>query len=322
MSKKPKSDTDLGWFFLKPFLPYLKPHKMRLIIALVGMVGVAFFGAFSLLLLEPPLRILLEPQVDEKALTVKETLEETRPVLQESVNNWHATGAEPNELFESIEELTLALDASDVEEAEADDEEEEAKRKLLDKIPGFAGLRDWAVEAFEPVKEWGNSKKDEFELWMKNNRLDALWLFAAILICATLFKAISEFLAKYFIAYTFYDLVMKLKADIFSHIIRLDYAFFSKHTTGFLESRIGNDVNQIRIVLEAILSNAIQEPLEIVGLLAVLFVLAPQLTWIALVVIVLGFGPLLYLARRMKKISKRSMKKSDAPVIVVLICMD
>jgi subfamily B ATP-binding cassette protein MsbA len=310
MSKKRNAENQLGWFFLKPFLPYLKPHKFRLIVAFLGMLGVAFFGVFSILLLKPPLEVLLNPQEDKQILTVQKIAEANHTVLEQSVNDWHATGAEPSPLFEIVEQMTLALETGAVEEEE-EDAEDKAKKKFLNSIPGFASLREWADETLKPIRGWGEQKYAGFEDWMKNNRLEALWLFAAILIGATLLKGISEFLSKYLLAYSFYDLVLKLKADIFTHIMSLDYAFFLRRTTGFLESRIANDVEQIRKVLEVIISDAIQEPLLIAAYFSLLFYLAPQLTWIALVVILVSVGPLIYFARRMKRIKKKSMKKFD-----------
>ncbi len=310
MSKNHKSNSQLGWFFLSPFLHYLRPHKVRLIVAFLGMVGVAFFGAFSLLLLKPPLEVLLAPPEDKKALTVQETIDDSRPIIEQSVNDWHATGAEPSPLFENLERITLAMDAAEFEDEEGDPEDE-AKDRMLDSIPGFAGLREWVVETFKPLREGGEAKYARFKDWMMANRLKALWLFAAILIAAALLKGVSEFLSKYFLAYSFYDLVLKLKADIFTHILRLDYAFFLRRTTGFLESRVANDVEQIKVILEVIISNAIQEPLQIIACLSVLFFLAPQLTWIALIVILLSFGPLFYFGRRVKRLKKRSMRKFD-----------
>ena len=317
MSKKKKKQTqgpaELSWFYLKPFLKYLRPHRLRLLAAFLAMLSVGFFGSFSILLLKYPLDILFGGGRKKQAqAAVEKALEENRAVLAQAAAGAWESGAPPGQeaLLAAVEQLSAALEARGASD-EPDKAEKQAKTKLGEKLPFLKKIRERAEAQWAPVKAGFERRQAAFEAWMSARPLDALWLFAGILIGFTLFKSVAEYMANFFLAWTLYHTIIKIKEDIFAHIMRMDYAFFIRRTTGFLESRISGDVVKIKGIFDVLISDAVQQPIQLVFLIVVLFIISPQLTLISLGAVVVGFWPLVYFARQIRKVTKKSKRKED-----------
>jgi len=287
-------------FFLRPFLKYLKPHRGRLIIALFAMIGVGFFGSFSVLLLKTPLEILFG--VNKRDL--QQVVQTAYPALEQAVRQ-----SPPNpQAAQALEQLRAATQAEDNSEHAV---KQNAERRLLNAIPGGPQLQEWGKAHIQPYVDAAKARKAVLEDWIRREKRKALWLFAGVLVLFTAMKGLFAYTARFQLANTLYDVSISIKEDIFRHIINLDYGFFSRRTTGFLESRISSDVERIRTILDGLISDGFQQPIMLLFYLVVLFVISAKLTFIALIGMPLAFLPLLYFARQIKKVTRRSKRKED-----------
>ena len=65
--------------------------------------------------------------------------------------------------------------------------------------------------------------------------------------------------------------VMRLRNDLFRHLLDQSAAFFSRRTTGTLLSRINNDVGQVHRAVAETIGDLARESLALVGFAALLF---------------------------------------------------
>nr|WP_321402107.1 ABC transporter ATP-binding protein [uncultured Desulfobacter sp.] len=73
-----------------------------------------------------------------------------------------------------------------------------------------------------------------------------------------------------------------LRRDLFSNLQKLPLAYFDTHSSGDLMSRLTNDVDNINLVLSQNLIQFFSSIVNVVGMLAAMFILSPLLTLIAL----------------------------------------
>jgi ATP-binding cassette subfamily B protein len=97
------------------------------------------------------------------------------------------------------------------------------------------------------------------------------------------------------------DVEYDLRNDLFAHLLTLPQAYYRRHSTGDLMSRLVNDVTAVRMVLGVGILNLINTPLYYAYGLTIMWQLNPRLT-----VLALSPYPLLFLA--VKVLSRRLME--------------
>lgn len=307
----PVSEYEPQGFFLRPFMKYLRPHWWRLVIALVAMVFVGFFGAFSLLMLKTPLEILFGAgRQEQAAVLLEEAVEQSRAPLQDALTRLPANTDSEKQAVQALQRLSAALDEKNAADAQ-EKLDSQAPKRMLEGVPGYQKIKAFSDARLNPIKIRLEAQKVKFEEWIRRDKHEALWLFACILVVFTACKGAAEYISKYHLAHTMYHVMVSIKEDIFKHIIGLDYGFFIKRTTGFLESRISSDVNRIRSILESLISDGFQQPIMLFFYFFGLLYISPRLTVIAMIGIVFAFGPLYFFARQIKKVTRKSKRKED-----------
>jgi len=281
------------------------------------MVMVGFFGSFNFLLLKPALEVILGGGRPHKTLTVThlnadgttQTLTlnddgiEPDKVAGDKIYSGYAP-AGPGTPKTKREVVVVSLAEKPLLQEKAGKTallEIGFVRSLKEKWDGFTGpigrkLRSWD----QWLKDYGRA-----------NKMKALWIIAALLVAMAVLRGIFDFISQYEMAYTFLDMVRRLKDDLFRHILSQDYLFFVRQSTGYLESRIQSDVGAIRTAANMLLTDAVQAPLRLFFLLLVLFILNFQLTLVAAVVLPLATVPLVYFARLLRRLTRRSRRQAD-----------
>ncbi|MGA1870393.1 MAG: ABC transporter ATP-binding protein [bacterium] len=101
------------------------------------------------------------------------------------------------------------------------------------------------------------------------------------------FKGVTLYIQEYFIQYIGEKITMELRNRLYYHLHSLSMSFFTKSATGMIMSRINQDVNLIQGVLSQAFANLLREPLNIIGLVGVLFY--SNWKWALMVLIIFPF---------------------------------
>jgi ATP-binding cassette subfamily B protein len=89
-----------------------------------------------------------------------------------------------------------------------------------------------------------------------------------------------------------------LRRDLFAHLTRLDPAFYRRHPTGDVMSRLTNDLSSVRLLFGPGLLNVLNTALVYATALALLLQLSPRLTLLALIPYPLLLGAARLASRR------------------------
>ena len=257
--------------FLVPFLKYLKPFRLRLGVALVCMFFVSLLAAANVLMLLPFLKILLE---------------------------------QPPAVSIEAEQADQPAAIADLQEDAAGDD------------AGFSFTETFIPEA---VRNWADgaivARKDAAEEWYRaiaaSDPYRMLFILSGLLLSLTLIKCLSEYFARYHLAYTFYYMAFKLREDVYRCVLAQDYLFFTRHSAGWLGSRINSDARAIRTIIDKLLSDGIQQPLNLMMFSVALIYISPQLTLIVAALLPPIVIMLFTFSRILRRNVRKQKKKAD-----------
>ena len=143
----------------------------------------------------------------------------------------------------------------------------------------------------------------------KNETL--LYLLPCAIIAIYVLKNIGTFMQAYFTAYIGQDTIRRFREKMVENLLNLDMKFFNDFRTGELISRTTNDIERIRSIVSSFIPELIRELVTIIGLLCVVIYQSPKLAFFAIIVMPLAIYPISRLAKKMKKISKKSQEKTS-----------
>lgn len=156
-------------------------------------------------------------------------------------------------------------------------------------------------------------KQDQIEKWAK-------WLFGAdyqdkLLLVACLglpfiflVRGVSAFLNRYYLNYAGFLMLEALRKDVFNRLQQLPLAYYQKHKSGDLTSRLMTDTEQLKNMVVMISADVIKQPLTLIGAVGTLLVLAFTHRSAVFMLIALVSVPVCVLPMRMA--ARRLMKKS------------
>jgi putative ABC transport system ATP-binding protein len=157
---------------------------------------------------------------------------------------------------------------------------------------------------------------EKVDQWIPiSSSLKALALF---IIIVALFKALSLFCHRFSSRLVSIRVSRDLRQAYFEHIQSLPMDFYHKYDMGSLSSRVVGDAALIAEALNACLVNYLQTPFTVLSTLSLCF----YTSWKLSLIIFLGFPliitPIIFLARRVKKISKQIQRNQETFASVLL----
>lgn len=141
---------------------------------------------------------------------------------------------------------------------------------------------------------------------------------ALMVVIVALFKAITLFTHRFSTRLMAIHLSSDLRLNYFEHIQSLPMSFYQQHNMGSLSSRVVGDAALIAEAVNACLVNYMQTPFTVATTLVLCFLTSWQLS----LIIFLGFPlivfPIVFLAKRVKRISKQIQKNQEHFTSVLL----
>ena len=121
-------------------------------------------------------------------------------------------------------------------------------------------------------------------------------------------RCIGMYGQAYMMSYVGESIIRRLRNMLYERIIDLPLAFFQEKKTGVLMSRITNDVNVIKGMVSTAVTGAFRDVFSIIGLTGVIFYRDWKMALIALVIFPVALYPLIFLGRRVRKVSTGSQE--------------
>jgi subfamily B ATP-binding cassette protein MsbA len=148
------------------------------------------------------------------------------------------------------------------------------------------------------------------EIFIKKD-VDMLYILPYAVVALYAAKGIGRYMQAYYSSYIGLDIIRELRDRILHNLLSLDISFFHEFRSGEMISRLINDVERIRSAVSNFIPVFIREVMTIIALLFVVIYQNPLMAFYSLVVLPLGLAPLIILARKVKKFSKKSQEKNS-----------
>jgi ATP-binding cassette, subfamily B, bacterial len=145
----------------------------------------------------------------------------------------------------------------------------------------------------------------------QSNRALITWL-AVLGVAAAVADAGLNVLQRWCSAYIGESLIYDLRSALFTKVIRMPIAFFTRTPTGAITSRLSNDVVGAQTAVTNTLGSVISNVIGLVTSLAAMLVLEWRLTLLALCVLPLFVVPARRVGRRLQDISREQMQHNAA----------
>lgn len=113
----------------------------------------------------------------------------------------------------------------------------------------------------------------------------------------------------YFVTWIGERVVADLRRAVQGHMLTLDPVFFEENRPAEIASRITSDTAVIEQVVATSASLALRNSVMGIGGIAYMFWVSPRLTGLMLLVIPLTLGPIIYLGRRVRDVSRTSQDR-------------
>jgi subfamily B ATP-binding cassette protein MsbA len=139
----------------------------------------------------------------------------------------------------------------------------------------------------------------------------SLQFVAVAILIAYFFKGVGGYFSSYLMDDLGHRVVMRLRNDLFAHLLNQSAAFFSRQTTGALLSRINNDVAQVHRAVAETFGDLARESLAVIGFAALLVYYDTGLALLCLTGAPLAIYPLVRLGRRLRMVTRWSQERLE-----------
>lgn len=140
----------------------------------------------------------------------------------------------------------------------------------------------------------------------------------AILAMVALFKAASLFFSRYVTQLLSIRITRDLRQQYFEHIQSLPLSFYQEQNLGSLSSRAVGDAGQIASSINSCLTNYLQTPFTLITTFSACFYLSWKLSLIIFFGLPLVVLPVIFLTRKVKRITRQIQKNQETFSSVLL----
>jgi subfamily B ATP-binding cassette protein MsbA len=151
-------------------------------------------------------------------------------------------------------------------------------------------------------------KMEEFANYLigSGNQLEQLKMLCLLLFVSYVFKNIFFFLNNVSLSFVQNKMIIDIRNKLYSHIQNMPLSFFHRSKSGELASIAITDVSNMRVAFTQSVQSLINEPINIIILLGMLFIISPQLTLITFTIVPLSAIVITKLGQSIRRKARRS----------------
>src|SRR6059058_5142104 len=140
--------------------------------------------------------------------------------------------------------------------------------------------------------------------------LQAWRMIALLMIAFTIVKGIAEYFSTYWMAYIGQSSIMRLRQELYSHILMQSASFFERHRTNYLVSRLISSAAAIEAAVTHTLRDMLREGFTLIALLAASFYFNWRLSLGALLIAPPIAGLTMRFGSSLRKLARESFEGS------------
>ena len=138
-----------------------------------------------------------------------------------------------------------------------------------------------------------------------------VWFLAGFILFVSLFKALAMFSQRYLSKLAGIRIAQEIRLKFFEHITRLPMSFYHEHHMGGLSSRVVGDASLVAEATNGLIVNYIQTPFTVISALVICFATSWQLSLLIFLGFPLLMFPIVFLAKRVKRVSREIQKNQE-----------
>jgi len=136
-----------------------------------------------------------------------------------------------------------------------------------------------------------------------------LWIVAFTVLATFLVKSIANYTQAMLMHFVGLRILSDMQNRLFSHLSRMDLAFFHNHATGTLISRFTTDIHQMKVAVSNGLTSLGKDLMSLVGLVYVMFLQDLELALITFFVFPIAVYPIVRIGKRMRKVTANTQQE-------------
>lgn len=166
---------------------------------------------------------------------------------------------------------------------------------IIDQFMGKTGGESWTlfdIQKLIPKDDW-------YRAWIT---------IATLLLSFTVLKGIAEYFSSFLMAKIGQSAVLKLRGELYSHLLKQPAVFFEKHRTNYLVSRLVISCSAIELAVSSNLRDVIREAVMLIACIATAFAFNWRLTLGALIIAPVIAALTNGFSRRLRKLADVSLE--------------
>lgn len=141
--------------------------------------------------------------------------------------------------------------------------------------------------------------------------LKGLYKLAAVTLSINLLVVLADKARMYIMAKVCNNILVTIRQELYSHIQKLDFAFFDSRPTGKILSRIIGDVNSLRDVLDKSVTTLVPNLCTVVGVAIIMFIKNWKLALACMITLPVMIGATIFIENHAHKYWTEFRKKSS-----------
>tara|TARA_B100000575_G_scaffold172054_1_gene137810 strand:- start:24 stop:1853 length:1830 start_codon:yes stop_codon:yes gene_type:complete len=159
------------------------------------------------------------------------------------------------------------------------------------------------VSLNDQLKYWTN------ELILRSTAIESLKVLCYTLIGSFLIKNLFLYIKNISLTYIQFNLIKKLRAQLYTHLQSMSLSFFDNRQTGELSSIVINDVSNMRVAFGTSFHKLFVEPINIIVFISLLFIINLKLALLSVVIVPLTGVVVVVIGKSIRRRSKRTAEK-------------
>jgi len=170
-------------------------------------------------------------------------------------------------------------------------------------VENHRALSNEIISLNEQLKYWTN------ELILRDSPLETVKILCIIILAVFIIKNIFLYIKNICLTYVQYNLITKIRNDLYHHFHNLSLSFFDRTKSGELTSIVVTDVSNMRIALGTSFHKLFVEPINILMFISLLFIINTKLAIYATAIIPITAMIIFWIGRSIRRKSRRTAKQ-------------
>ena len=173
---------------------------------------------------------------------------------------------------------------------------------------------DKLVENHKVLSNEINSLNDQLKYWtneliLRDSPLETVKILCVTLMAVFIIKNIFLYVKNICLTYIQYNLITKIRNDIYHHFHNLSLSFFDRSKSGELTSIVITDVSNMQVALGTSFHKVLVEPINILMFISLLFIINVKLALYATAIIPITAMIIFWIGRSIRRKSRRTAKQ-------------